>query len=191
MLSTQVSTGAMQALEAFYTSTNGAGWDISALSSNIPGHNATWNFAKDEAGDYFEIDQVCVSWMGLSCNGSSIDTMAMGVGNLQGIIPEEMSTLTSLTHLDLNTNRLTGTILAYLGQLTGLTYLDLGTNAFSGTIPMTFGQLTSLSALSLGGNGFAGSIPAAFGQLASLTTCTDTGTVQKRDQIQEIANIAM
>ena len=55
-----------------------------------------------------------------------------------------LTSLTTLSYLDLHGNRLWGTIPSSIGQLSALTYLDMSWNMLSGSVPSTLSSLTQL-----------------------------------------------
>ncbi|KAL8234832.1 hypothetical protein R6Q59_020932 [Mikania micrantha] len=79
-------------------------------------------------------------------------------GNLEGILVKELSLLTDLSLLHLNSNRFTGTI-PQLNYLSALTELDLSNNQFTGPFPVTTLQIPNLLYLDLRFNSFSGPIP--------------------------------
>merc|ERR1712151_874630 len=94
------------------------------------------------------------------------------MGNsLSSTIPESVSNLRALTHLDLESNALTGSIPGEkIGtNLDNLTYLFLGKNRFdSDQAPVEFRSLTSLRELSLDGINLQGAIPNWLSELTDL-----------------------
>ncbi|KAL6206211.1 hypothetical protein ACLB2K_023460 [Fragaria x ananassa] len=95
---------------------------------------------------------------------ASID---LSSNNLEGEIPEEISSLVALGTLNLSMNQLSGNIPSQIGNLRWLETLDLSHNKLSGRIPKSFASLTSLSHLNLSYNNLAGRIPTGF-QLQTL-----------------------
>ena len=91
-----------------------------------------------------------------------------GIG-LTGSIPD-LSTLTYLEELIIDSHSLTGGIPTWLGDLTNLTRLDLDRNKLTGLIPVELGQLANLQVLDLNDNQLTGAIPAELGDLTNLTT---------------------
>ncbi|XP_068319506.1 receptor-like protein EIX2 [Pyrus communis] len=79
--------------------------------------------------------------------------------NLEGEIPEEISSLILLGTLNLSMNQLTGKIPSKIGNLHWLETLDLSHNRLSGPIPQSLSFLTSLSHLNLSYNNLSGRIP--------------------------------
>ncbi|XP_028772717.1 receptor-like protein 14 [Neltuma alba] len=97
--------------------------------------------------------------------------------NLEGSIPESITSLTSLTGLTLRWNYLTGSLPQQGGlcNLKNLLALDLGNNEFEGQLPACLGNLTSLRVLFLLRNNFDGTFPfSIFHTLRSLTTISLT-----------------
>ena len=60
-----------------------------------------------------------------------------------------LSSLATLTYLDLHSNRLWGTIPSTVSQLAALTFLDLSSNLLSGSVPSTLAVFTKLRSASL------------------------------------------
>ena len=87
---------------------------------------------------------------------------------LDGTLPTELGSPTSLTELELQNNDLTGSIPTELGSFTDLQQLDLSDNALTGSIPTALGGLTNLQRLSLSDNELTGSIPTELGSLPRL-----------------------
>ncbi|KAM5586997.1 hypothetical protein ABKV19_005771 [Rosa sericea] len=87
--------------------------------------------------------------------------------NLEGEIPEDISSLVRLGSLNLSRNQLIGKIPWKFSNLTNLETLDLSHNHLSGEIPQSFSSLTSLSHLNLSYNNLSGRIPSGF-QLQTL-----------------------
>jgi hypothetical protein len=148
---TEIPTLECAALVAFYNSTDGDNWNT----------NTDWL-----------VTLTPCSWRGVSCTSGHVTHLGFhhGVNNLTGVIPSELSNLTVLERLELNSNNLTGTIPSVLGSLANLKTLALHANQLSGGIPAALGNLDSLRTLSLYGNQLSGPIPAALGNLGNLTT---------------------
>ncbi|XP_010267100.1 PREDICTED: leucine-rich repeat extensin-like protein 4 [Nelumbo nucifera] len=79
--------------------------------------------------------------------------------NLQGTLVKELSLLSDLTLLHLNSNRFTGTVPDAFGDLSSLTELDLSNNHFSGPFPTVTLLIPNLIYLDLRFNYFSGPIP--------------------------------
>ncbi|XP_021839802.2 receptor-like protein EIX2 isoform X1 [Spinacia oleracea] len=78
---------------------------------------------------------------------------------LEGHIPEGISSLTGLIFLNLSRNHLSGNIASKVGQLVSLEFLDLSNNHLSGEIPTTLSEVASLEILDLSNNNLSGKIP--------------------------------
>ncbi|PRQ30196.1 putative non-specific serine/threonine protein kinase [Rosa chinensis] len=79
--------------------------------------------------------------------------------NLEGEIPEDISSLVALVSLNLSRNHLIGKIPWKFKNLSKLETLDLSHNHLSGEIPQSFSSLTSLSHFNLSCNNLSGRIP--------------------------------
>lgn len=135
------------------------------------------------------------SWRGVKINPTSrrVTRLTLGVHELTGTIPIELTKLANLTHLDLYGNKLTGPIPAELSQLTNLTYLSLFNNDLTGTIPAQLGQLINLNYLNFAHNELTGTIPAELNQLTNLNHLNLyhnelTGTIPA--QLGQLTNLA-
>ncbi|CAI5464450.1 unnamed protein product, partial [Closterium sp. Yama58-4] len=81
--------------------------------------------------------------MGATCGNVGVKWDASGMitsiylpdTTLGGSIPNSISSLTSLTELNVTGNQLTGSIPAAIGKLTNLTHLSVRRNALNGPIP--------------------------------------------------------
>ncbi|XP_062016393.1 receptor-like protein EIX2 [Rosa rugosa] len=99
-----------------------------------------------------------------------VNIIDLSSNNLEGEIPEEVSSLAGLGTLNLSRNHLSGQIPSKIGNLRWLETLDLSHNHLSGPIPQSFSTLTSLSHLNLSYNNLAGRIPSS----TQLTTLVDS-----------------
>ncbi|XP_058199991.1 probable LRR receptor-like serine/threonine-protein kinase At1g56140, partial [Rhododendron vialii] len=104
------------------------------------------------------------------CNGTVCHITQLKVLELDvtGGIPEELWSLTSLTHLNLPRNYLTGPLSSSIANLTQLQWLVLTANALSGEVPKEIGKLTNLLLLSISMTNFSGSLPSELGNLIKL-----------------------
>ncbi|CAI9100479.1 OLC1v1037592C1 [Oldenlandia corymbosa var. corymbosa] len=91
--------------------------------------------------------------------GQVIAGIDLNHANLQGILVTELSVLTDLSLLHLNSNRFTGSIPETFKDLVSLTELDLSNNQFSGPFPTTVLFIPNLLYLDLRFNTFSGNIP--------------------------------
>ncbi|KAG5532920.1 hypothetical protein RHGRI_027247 [Rhododendron griersonianum] len=85
------------------------------------------------------------TWYNPSVKPESDDKVIML--DVFGGIPEELWSLTSLTHLNLARNYLTGPLSSSIAYLTQMQYLSVGINALSGEVPKELGKLTNLIVL--------------------------------------------
>ncbi|XP_028799570.1 receptor like protein 21-like [Neltuma alba] len=102
----------------------------------------------------------------------NLDLLLLDGNNLEGSIPESITSLTSLTVLTLSNNRLNRSLPQQGGlcNLKNLSFLDLAVNEFEGQLPPCLGNLTSLYTLNIEVNNFEGTFPSSlFHSLRSLT----------------------
>ena len=165
----EISMTECNALLAFYTSTNGAGW----MNHN----NWTVN------------NTPCTNWFGIYCSSGHVVDVALSGDNLSGTIPL-LSELTNLQGLDLSRNQLNGTI-PLLSGLTNLQTLDLSRNQLSGTIPSLSG-LINLQTVYLYSNQLSGTIPLLSGlinlQTFSLSHNQLSGTIPPLSGLANLSN---
>ncbi|CAA0821312.1 Protein kinase family protein with leucine-rich repeat domain [Striga hermonthica] len=111
-------------------------------------------------------------WPGIQCSaaGGAVVALILHNFNLSGGVPDSISSLESLTVLDLGLNYFAGKFPTAVLNLSKLEYLDLSQNYFAGVIPVGIGQLESLRYLDLGANSFTGDVPPAIGNLKQLRT---------------------
>ncbi|KAK1424741.1 hypothetical protein QVD17_20079 [Tagetes erecta] len=108
-------------------------------------------------------------WSGVDCQFDStkvkwfIDGLGLDNQGLRGSLPDDISKLSHLQHMNLSDNSIQGHIPSSLGKITSLEVLDLSYNFFNGSIPESLGGLTSVRILNLNGNSLAGRVPAALG----------------------------
>ncbi|KAJ0007066.1 hypothetical protein Pint_29469 [Pistacia integerrima] len=161
--------------------------DTSALktmysSLNSPGQLNQW------AGD----DPCGQSWKGVTCSGQRVTEIKLSSLGLTGQWGWQLSSLTSLTNLDMSNNNLGGDIPYNLppnlqrlnlennqftgsppysiSQTTSLKYINLAHNNLQGQLNDMFGQLSSLSTLDLSSNSLTGNLPESFSSLSSLSS---------------------
>ncbi|XP_024195258.1 receptor-like protein EIX2 [Rosa chinensis] len=102
---------------------------------------------KGRASEYFSGNEMLLTIIDFSHN------------DLEGEIPEEISSLVRLATLNLSVNQLSGNIPSKIGNLHLLETLDLSQNQLSGQIPQSLASLTFLSHLNLSCNNLTGRIP--------------------------------
>ena len=109
-----------QALQDLYQSTDGA----------------HWNYGTSSAGNHWSFDNPVVNpcveqWYGVHCVDNRITGLSLAGINMIGTIPESLSQLTMLGHLDLGDNLLIGTVPATLCQIKSLVRVNLEGSSIS------------------------------------------------------------
>ncbi|PON57707.1 Mitogen-activated protein kinase kinase kinase [Parasponia andersonii] len=173
-------------------------------SMNSPGQLSGWNANGD--------DPCGQNWRGVTCSGQRVTEIKLPNLGLSGSIGYQLTSLTSVTNLDLGNNNLNGGIPYALPP--NLTRLNLGGNQFNGGIPYSislmtslqylnishnqiqnqlddmFGKLSSLSTLDLSFNNIPGNLPESFSSLSSVTTM-DLQNNQLTGPIDVLANLPL
>jgi hypothetical protein len=99
-------------------------------------------------------------WPGVVCgNGTTVTELHLPRLGLEGTIPETISLLTDLTHIDLSSNSLVGSIPESMYTLTQLKSIYLYKNKLTGTLSNGVGNLQNLLNLWLNENSLAGPFP--------------------------------
>lgn len=78
---------------------------------------------------------------------------------MEGTIPVEILSTSTLRSLDLSSNSLSGGIPAFPSEGSQLEILNFANNDLTSTVPSSIGNLKSLSSLNLAQNAFAGPLP--------------------------------
>ncbi|KFM25850.1 putative protein phosphatase 2C 67 [Auxenochlorella protothecoides] len=135
----------------------------------------------------WSVNTAMCSWTGVTCNAAgsvtTVDLDGLGLmgqlpvdeslwqeldtitnlnlanNDLSGLVPAQISQLTSLHYLSLAGNRLTGSLPSTWSSLKDLVGLDVSHNRISNTLPSTWGDLIALKALDLSSNSLSGGIP--------------------------------
>jgi Divergent InlB B-repeat domain/IPTL-CTERM motif len=130
------------ALQALYTSTNGASWAV----------NTNWNGA---------VGTEC-TWFGVTCSSgdANVTRIDLSTNGLTGSLPA-IAALTALERFNVNGNLLTGSVPALVG-LSALEFFEAKNMNLTGSIPPLAG-LANLRLLNLSGNDLTGAIPALTG----------------------------
>lgn len=104
-------------------------------------------------------------WMGIQCQRGlkTVSEVSLNQLNLTGVIPSDLSRLSSLTRLDLGHNQLSGPLPTWIDRLSSLESIGFSNNYFSGTVPPEYLKATKL--LLLSGNLLTGTFP--YGSQAS------------------------
>ena len=139
------------ALVDLYNSTNGNNW-FNRSGWSVPGRTG---------------DNPC-GWFGVSCNNGRVVNIALSENNLNGKLPESLTTMNALEYFYFTNNSLSGSIPSSIGNMTMLIGLNIGDNNLTGTIPSSVGNLSHLTNLYLPGNRMSGQIPREIGALTEL-----------------------
>ena len=99
---------------------------------------------------------------------TSLSLLKLQSNNLTGGIPTWLGQMQSLRGLYIHANPLGGTIPRELGNLTRLRRIWLHSSNLTGTIPPELANMANLGTLNLRGNGLTGSIPTELGRLSGL-----------------------
>ncbi|KAM5562896.1 putative inactive leucine-rich repeat receptor-like protein kinase [Rosa sericea] len=128
---------------------------------------SSWDFSNITEGS------IC-SFLGVECwhpNENKVLNINLSDLGLKGQFPRGTANCTSLTGLDLSSNKLSGSIPADISRIIPYsTLLALSYNNFSGTIPASISNCTYLNVLKLDHNQLSGQIPGEIGQLSRLKT---------------------
>ncbi|KAK7821360.1 putativeinactive leucine-rich repeat receptor-like protein kinase [Quercus suber] len=127
--------------------------------------NTSWNFNNNTEGF------IC-KFTGIECwhpDENKVLNIRLSDMGLKGQFPAAIKNCTSLTGLDLSSNKLFGIIPPNISYIIGfVTSLDLSSNNFSGDIPTGLSNCSYLNVLKLDHNRFTGQIPAELSLLARL-----------------------
>ncbi|KDP43128.1 hypothetical protein JCGZ_26661 [Jatropha curcas] len=111
---------------------------------------------------YFK-DQIIVVTKGreyeFNYNIALLNAIDLSENNLEGEIPDEITSLKALRALNLSRNHISGTIPEKIGNLNLLESFDLSHNNLTGTVPQSLSSLTFASYLDLSYNNLSGKIP--------------------------------
>ncbi|MGB1308693.1 MAG: leucine-rich repeat domain-containing protein, partial [Oceanihabitans sp.] len=143
------------ALVALYNATNGANW----TSNN----------------NWLDNTKPLNTWFGINTVNDRVEKIILNSNNLDGNIPTEITNLTELKELWLQTSPLlTGALPANIGDLVNLEKLILSSNSLSGQVPTSIQNLSQLNTLVFWNNNMVGELPDLSG-LPLLTTMYLTG----------------
>lgn len=104
-------------------------------------------------------------WFGVDCTLDTttgywiIDGLSLDSQGLQGVLGEEIGSLTGLQSLNASNNLLQGHIPQSIGKLSSLVTLDLSHNRLNESIPASLGNLTRLQKVFLNNNLLSGEVP--------------------------------
>ena len=129
--------------------------------------NSSWNFDNNTQGF------IC-KFTGVECwhpDENKVLNIHLSDMGLKGPFPRGIKNCTSLTGLDLSSNKLFGPIPEDISHLVGyVTSLDLSSNNLSGTIPVSLSNCSYLNVLKLDHNRLSGRIPPELALLPRLKT---------------------
>ncbi|KAE7998961.1 hypothetical protein FH972_003450 [Carpinus fangiana] len=108
------------------------------------------------------------SWKGVTCAGTRVTEIKLSGLGLSGNMGFLLSSLTSLTNLDMSTNSLGGEIPYQLPP--NVSQLNLASNNFNGAIPYSISSMVSLKYLNISHNQIPNQLNDMFGLLTSLST---------------------
>lgn len=108
------------------------------------------------------------SWKGVTCSGSAVTELKLSGLGLSGSLGYQLTSLTSLTNLDVSNNNLGNAITYQLPP--NLQRLNLASNVFTGQIPYSVSLMTSLKYLNVAHNQLQGQLGDMFRGLSALTT---------------------
>jgi hypothetical protein len=157
---------ALAVLHYATTKSNTTAWDW-PMAADDP------KVAASKTGNWMNVATNECKWYGVTCHRffrrGVIYELALGFLKLDGIIPREVSLLTSLVDLDLHGNDFQGVVPHKLvHHLQQLQYLRLHMNGFFGSIQREITGLAKLKELYLFGNYFGGTIPDELSELKDL-----------------------
>ena len=118
-LSHNIPSAERQALQDLYESTDGAHWNYGSSAGTL------WSFDDPAMNPCEE------RWYGVHCIDNHINGLSLADSNLIGTIPESLSQLTMLEHLDLGGNLLIGRVPASLCQIKSLDHVEIEGNSIA------------------------------------------------------------
>ena len=125
---------------------------------------------EEEHQKWLTSDHEC-TWFGVACNeDKEVTAIDLWDLNLNGPLPKELMSLTSLERLALPENKITGQLpVDAFVMMSKLTDLSLFMNSISGSIDgQIFDSVTQLRTLNLDSNDLSGPIPTEVGKLSNL-----------------------
>ncbi|CAI9770700.1 unnamed protein product [Fraxinus pennsylvanica] len=129
------------------------------------GYLTTWNFDNKTQGF------IC-SFIGIECwhpDENKVLNIKLGNMELKGTFPLGVVGCSSMTGLDLSSNKIHGNIPNNISHIVGfLTSLDLSNNELSGEIPVDLSNCSYLNVLKLDNNQLTGHVPAQLAQLSRI-----------------------
>ncbi|CAB9517701.1 Leucine Rich Repeat [Seminavis robusta] len=102
---------------------------------------------------------------------TSLKRIQLGINSLSGSLEDTLGllkTMENITHVELYNNRLEGLLSTEIGLMSNLIEFGCSQNLLSGTIPTAIGALRKLRFFSVDGNLLTGSVPSQLGLLSDL-----------------------
>ncbi|CAK9139450.1 unnamed protein product [Ilex paraguariensis] len=128
---------------------------------------SSWDFKNSTEGF------IC-GFIGIDCwhpDENRVLNIRLSDMGLKGEFPQGIANCTSLTGVDMSSNKLYGPIPSNISQiLQFVTSLDLSSNNLSGDIPLDLANCSYLNVLKLDNNQLSGQIPAQIGLLGRIKT---------------------
>jgi hypothetical protein len=150
------------ALASFFFATGGdteQGWAVDTDWLSYELSECSW-FSDTVSTDGVDCTRPCLY--------GSFALLCITGNELKGSLPEEISLLTSLMEIRLDSNLLTGTVPKTIKELTDLKAITIFGNSLTGTIPPEICELSELRQLRLSWNHLSGPIPSCVGRLVKL-----------------------
>ena len=159
------------ALEAFYSATQGKNWvKDSGWMKGDPCQNNWYGIYCSESGRVLQITLVYNQLSGYIPSDitkmDQLQVLRLYSNNIGGSIPAGIFTMQHLQELDLDDNQLSGELPDTV-SMPNITALNLYTNSIKGTIP-TIWDTPNLLTLSLSSNNLHGPVPPSIGILSKL-----------------------
>ncbi|XP_060171044.1 probably inactive leucine-rich repeat receptor-like protein kinase At5g48380 [Lycium barbarum] len=137
--------------------------------------NSTWNFDNDQ------IEGFICNFTGIQCwhiDENIVVSISLPDMGLKGKFPRGLQNCSSLTSLDLSSNKLHGSIPSNISKIIGfIVNLDLSSNQLSGEIPVDIANCSFLNNLKLDNNRLEGPIPPEIGLFGRLKTFNITNNM--------------
>ncbi|XP_076895384.1 uncharacterized protein LOC143547991 [Bidens hawaiensis] len=107
------------------------------------------------------LEPVWCKWSGIKCEPNTflINTLDISNRNLSGSIPDNITYLTHLHHLNISVNAFAGPLPPAIFNLTLLRTLDINHNFFNSTFPLGMKKLKLLTYFNAYSNNFTGPLP--------------------------------
>jgi Leucine-rich repeat (LRR) protein len=149
------------ALMVLYFATGGHKWLVNLDFANTEVDECAWNRSLRQANGGS-------STFGVGCdNEKQVTSVFMNSMGLVGTLPPELTLLTKLQELSLDSNSLSG-VVPNLDKVKELKLLSLNSNNYSSKLPKWLGNLPNLVTLRLSSNNFKHAIPTEFQKITSL-----------------------